>query len=155
MYMRLCRSCQWFQANLDIHFPSMTKNNDSVCIIHGKALCCHCCHLKIAWKQQSIWHKFSAVPHAFLISLPTLLNAVDLVGIVQKVGWWSSRFQERNKRAAGASLCLASTMQQVVQDLFYMWAGRFKWCWVMFLSNEQSWPKNTKTFEFFITPLQP
>jgi hypothetical protein len=30
---------------------------------------------------------FSAVPHAaFLIALPTLLNSVDLVGIVQKVG---------------------------------------------------------------------
>jgi hypothetical protein len=34
----------------------------------------------------SVRHKFSAVPHTFLIALPTLLNAVDLVDIVQKVG---------------------------------------------------------------------
>jgi hypothetical protein len=42
----------WFWANLNIHFPSMIENNDSVCIIQGKAQCCHCCHLKIARKQQ-------------------------------------------------------------------------------------------------------
>jgi hypothetical protein len=63
----------WFWANLNIHFPSMIENNDSVCIIQGKALCCHCCYLKIAWKQQwlSVWHKFSAVPHTFLIVAST------------------------------------------------------------------------------------
>jgi hypothetical protein len=33
----------------------------------------------------SLWHKFSAIRHAFLIALPTLLNSVDLVGIAQKV----------------------------------------------------------------------
>jgi hypothetical protein len=142
----------WFWANLNIHFPSMIENNDSVCIIQGKALCCHCCYLKIAWKQQwlSVWQGFSAVPHTFLIVLPTtLLNSVDLVGIVQKVGQWSSRFWENNERAAGASWCLASTMQQV---WFYTWAGRFRQGWVMFLSNKQRWPKNEKNFLILYYP---
>jgi hypothetical protein len=81
--------------------------------------------------------KFSAVPHTSLIALPTLLNSVYLVGIVQKMGQWSSRFWESNKRAARASSCLASTTQQVVHDWFYAWAGRFGWSWVMFLSNSK------------------
>jgi hypothetical protein len=48
-----------------------------------------------------------------------------------------------------------SRLVLLVHDWFYTWAGRFRWSWVVFLSKKQRWPKNTQSFEFFITSLQP
>jgi hypothetical protein len=100
----------------------------------------HCAAIAVIWKLHgnnsvSPAQIFSSTIHISDLALPTLLNAVDLVDIVQKVGWWSGRFQESNERAARASSWLASTTQKVAQDWFYAWAGRFPWGWVMFLSN--------------------
>jgi hypothetical protein len=58
----------------------MIENNDL-------APCCHCSRLKIATKQQrQPGVNFQQYHSYFLIALPTLLNSIDLIGIVHKVG---------------------------------------------------------------------